>query len=480
MNLTQTFAVSLVLTTLVACQARTPDSFTSVSSGYQLLSVTGVTTPTIVEVTSNQAKLDLTSLTDGNASTFFQTVPSQSVNLFFKGENLKTLTIENNIISNKRFNVTVSQDGKNFKRIKTGLKLDQATLEIPLGNTYRFVHLNLYGDRFVYGIREIRFNDSMGVASPTPTPVPTVIPSSSPTPLPTTMPTVLPTLPPATTPPVTINQAFPAGDWATSYGNIESLSNKSALRDRFRVFNFDADPGIGNVSPSTINYFKNNGQNKVLSYFNLGSQEKWRPYWNTAPGFKPPSQLTQAHRGNYDGYPDEVWMDLGNLDYQNFLLNYVAPRLVAQGVDGFYFDNFEIVEHSPNDPNGRGSASLTQGGLDFIYKLRQKYPQLLFVMQNATSDVTRLGKTNGVDFPSLLNGVAHESVFYPSFDGEAFTQMKRWQSMMTGKPFWLATSDYVGSSTTKARLGYDRAKAEGFAPFISDASSGQQTIRIWF
>ena len=45
-------------------------------------------------------------------------------------------------------------------------------------------------------------------------------------------------------------------------------------------------------------------------------------------------------------------MNPGDTAYQQLLLDVVAPRLVAQGVDGFYFDNLEIVEHGTATGNG--------------------------------------------------------------------------------------------------------------------------------
>src|SRR5260370_35880977 len=103
-------------------------------------------------------------------------------------------------------------------------------------------------------------------------------------------------------------------------------------------------------------------------------------------------------------------MNLGNADYQKLIVEFVAPRLVAQGVDGFFLDNLEIVEHGTATSNGPCDATCAQGGLDLVGKLRAAFPDRLIVMQNATSDFTRLGQTGGVAFPSLLDGISHEEV----------------------------------------------------------------------
>ncbi|WP_232450770.1 endo alpha-1,4 polygalactosaminidase [Burkholderia ubonensis] len=288
-----------------------------------------------------------------------------------------------------------------------------------------------------------------------------------------------------TTTTATSGPGFPvSGPWMTYYGDASGLDlNRAATT--YRVMDIDLDPGVGNFTAAQVATLKNNGQNKVLSYLNLGSCEHWRDYWNSAPsGFVSCGANTAAQRGAYQGYSDETWMNVGNADYQNLILNYVAPRLVAQGADGFYLDNMEIVEHGTSTSNGPCDASCSQGGLDLVRKLRQKYPNLLIVMQNATSDVTRLGTTGGVKYASLLDGVAHEEVYKPSYDQGAEQQLLNWKSMNLapgGHPFWIATVDYVGSctNTADASSAYTSARSHGFSPYVSDASAGQGTVCYW-
>ena len=284
-------------------------------------------------------------------------------------------------------------------------------------------------------------------------------------------------------------RGFPvAGPWASFYGSVSKV-DLAKLALTYRIFDIDADPDMGNFTPASIKTLQNGGQNKVLSYFNLGSCENYRGFWSSVPsGFVSCSANRAAQLGTYSGYSDEVWMNLGNADYQNLIINYVAPRLVAQGVDGFYFDNFEIVEHGTNTSNGPCDAQCSQGGLNLIAKLRDKYPNLLFVMQNATSDKTRLGTATGasgnVAFPSLLDGVAHEEVYKPTFDRGVEAELVKWSSMNLkpgGRPFWIATLDYVGScnNTTDAQIAFQSSRARGFSPSVSDASASQQTVCYW-
>lgn len=257
----------------------------------------------------------------------------------------------------------------------------------------------------------------------------------------------------------------------------------------YRILDIDADPDMGNFSVSQIKTLKNGGANKVLSYLNLGSCENFRGYWSSVPaGFLSCSANKAAQLGTYSGYSNEVWMNVGNAAYQNLVINYIVPRLAAQGVDGFYFDNMEIVEHGTNTSNGPCDAQCSQGGLDLIAKLRDKYPSMLFVLQNATSDKTRLGRATGasgtVAFPSLLDGIAHEEVFKPVHDTSVEAELVSWSGMNLmpgGRKFWIGTLDYASSctNTTAAQSAFQSSRARGFSPSVSDSSAGQQTVCYW-
>lgn len=284
-------------------------------------------------------------------------------------------------------------------------------------------------------------------------------------------------------------RGFPVdGPWVSFYGSASRLDLARMART-YRIFDIDADPDAGNFTTAQIRQLQDHGRNKVLSYLNLGSCERFRSYWSRVPrGFVSCSANQAARLGTYSGYADEVWMNVGNADYQRLVLDHIAPRLVAQGVDGFYFDNLEILEHGTRTRNGPCDAACRQGGLDLIAKLRDRYPDLLFVMQNATGDVTRLGTATGargtVAFPTLLDGIAHEEVYRPTFDRKAETELLAWQKLGLqpgGRPFWIGTLDYVGrcSHTTQARAAFAASRARGFSPSVSDASAGQQTVCFW-
>jgi cysteinyl-tRNA synthetase len=181
-----------------------------------------------------------------------------------------------------------------------------------------------------------------------------------------------------------------------------------------------------------------------------------------------------------------MWANLGNADYQDLMVNYVAPRLIARGVDGFYLDNLEVVEHGTKTSNGPCDATCSQGGLDLIWQLRQRFPDKLIVMQNASSDTTRLGSSHGVAFPSLLDGVSHEEVYSNGGDSQALAEMKKWRDMnltVHGQPFWLAVEEYVGACSSAKKSAadaiYAMAKADGFNAYVTDDSGMQAAPCFW-
>ena len=285
---------------------------------------------------------------------------------------------------------------------------------------------------------------------------------------------------------VTVGPGFPApGPWVSFYGRAAQMGDLAKVASTFRIINIDADLGAQNFSDEQLRVLKAGGKNRVLSYLNIGACEHYRTYWSTAPaGLSSCSANKAAQRGAYEGYADETWMDPGDESYQKLLLEHVAPRLAAR-VDGFYLDNLEILEHAAMSRNGPCSASCRQGGLDFVRKLRDKFPSHLIVMQNATSDVTRMGTTGGVRFATLLDGVAHEEVYAPKHDTSAEAELLAWKAMsltnLDGRPFWIAVEDYVGNCTNDgaAHAALAKARARDFAPYVSDESGAQKTVCYW-
>lgn len=295
-------------------------------------------------------------------------------------------------------------------------------------------------------------------------------------------------------------RGFPEpGPWLSYYGGAEGLGDLEALARRYRVFDVDADPDAGNFTRAQLATLRAGGRNRVLSYLNLGSVETWRTYWAQAPAGLVSARANRAARiGPYGGYPDEYWMDPADPAWRRLVLEHVAPRLVAQGVDGFYFDNLELLSHGAAADDGPCGPACAQAGLDLVAALRAKYPDLLFVLQNGAGPATREGRTGGARFAELLDGVAHESVFtQPSetedaddavyrveTDEAVLADLRAWKALgLTpgGRPFWLASLEYVNTcdNVRDARTVRSLGAAEGFSVYAADKSAGLTTLCDW-
>ena len=274
--------------------------------------------------------------------------------------------------------------------------------------------------------------------------------------------------------------------WVSFYGTASQMGDLAHVARTFRLINIDADPGAGNFTDDEIRILSDDGRNRVVSYLNIGSCERFRTYWSSAPsGLVPCGANRSAWLGSYEGYPDETWMDPSDEAYQGLILDFVAPRLAARGVDGFYLDNLEVAEHADPSAPGWCSPRCRQGALDLVRRLRERFADMVILMQNATSDVTRLGMTGGRRFATLLDGVDHEEVYAPGFDGAAEKQLLLWQAMgmssRLGHSFFVGVEDYVGSCANEAaaRAAYAKGRARGFAPYVADESGSQKVICYW-
>ncbi len=274
--------------------------------------------------------------------------------------------------------------------------------------------------------------------------------------------------------------------WVSFYGSARQAGDLDRLAATFRLINIDADPDAGNFTPAQIRALKAGGRNTVLSYLNIGSCERSRRYFTRAPaGLVPCGRNRAAQLGPYAGYPDEVWMNPANPDQQRLILEHVAPRLAATGVDGFFLDNLEIVEHgargkgkTTNAPCDRACVS---GTLALVARLRQAFPDLLLVMQNATSAATRDAVVDGVPFPSLLDGVSREEVYAPRYDRDAEAELLAWKRLGLSSAFSITTLDYLGNchDQRRARAVYARSRANGFSPYVTISSANQDRVCDW-
>jgi len=96
----------------------------------------------------------------------------------------------------------------------------------------------------------------------------------------------------------------------------------------YRILVIDAQ----NFSGEEIRILKNVGH-IVYSYVNVGSLETFRPYYDEY------KDLTLAP---YEHWEDECWVDICDERWSEFVLRSLLPELDEKGVDGYFFDNFDV------------------------------------------------------------------------------------------------------------------------------------------
>ena len=218
--------------------------------------------------------------------------------------------------------------------------------------------------------------------------------------------------------------------WLSFYGSARQMGDLDAVAATFRLINIDADPDTGNFSPapdSRTEGGRTQHRHQLPQYRLLRADP---PVLEARAGrARCPAPRTGPPRsGPYRGFPDEVWMNPSNPEYQRLILEHVAPRLAATGVDGFFLDNLEIVEHGASGA-GTGAPcdrACVTGTLALVARLRRAFPGLVLVMQNATSATTREAVVGGVPFPRILDGVSHEEVYAPRYDRAAESELLAW------------------------------------------------------
>lgn len=94
------------------------------------------------------------------------------------------------------------------------------------------------------------------------------------------------------------------------------------------------------------------GGHRVYSYLNIGSLETFRPYYNN---------FADITLSDYENWDEERWIDASNADWQNYVLNTLAPSLIEKGVDGFFVDNCDVYYMYQNDAMLSGVAAIMKG-----------------------------------------------------------------------------------------------------------------------
>jgi hypothetical protein len=82
-----------------------------------------------------------------------------------------------------------------------------------------------------------------------------------------------------------------------------------------------------------------NSGSTVYSYLNVGSIEEFRDCYE---------EYSFYSLSEYDGYPDERWMDVTRREWKEYLLK-AATTLKSKNIDGLFLDNFDVYSLYPEE-----------------------------------------------------------------------------------------------------------------------------------
>lgn len=78
----------------------------------------------------------------------------------------------------------------------------------------------------------------------------------------------------------------------------------------------------------------------MYGYLNIGAVEEYREYYG---------RFERLTLGVYEDWPDERWVDVSDAEWQTFLIQELAPKYAALGLDGFFLDNADVYYHFETD-----------------------------------------------------------------------------------------------------------------------------------
>ena len=100
-----------------------------------------------------------------------------------------------------------------------------------------------------------------------------------------------------------------------------------------------------------LDAFRSKGH-KVFSYINIGSLEDFRDYYD---------EYKDLSLGAYEHWEEEVWVDVSQKRWQDFMLNDIAAGLLEKDIDGFFVDNCDVYYVHPKEEILEGLMVIMKG-----------------------------------------------------------------------------------------------------------------------
>jgi endo-alpha-1,4-polygalactosaminidase (GH114 family) len=238
-----------------------------------------------------------------------------------------------------------------------------------------------------------------------------------------------------------------------SYGVFLSIENDLDRLDDYETVVIDAQY----FSKEEIEAFRSKGHT-VISYINIGSLENFRPYYDDYKDLK---------LGDYENWEEEIWINVADPKWQEFITEQMIPELTGKGIDGFFVDNCDVYYHFP--------ALDVQNGLTFM--MRSMISTGKKVIINGGDCYLDAYCENGGSWNDVITGINQETVFSKIIwntnrfgtadpeDNEYFKDyIERYASM--GADIYLL--EYTQDKNLINKID-DYCKSNGFVYYVSDS-----------
>ena len=142
----------------------------------------------------------------------------------------------------------------------------------------------------------------------------------------------------------------------------------------------------------------------VYSYLNLGSVEKFRPYYRKYKTYS---------LGTYENWKDEKWIDVSQKEWQDFVVGELAKDILDKGVDGLWVDNCDVYYNFQNDGIYKGVTDILTG--------LKAYDTYVTINGGDTYVSKYAEENNSLD--AVMDAVNQETVFSAiDWDNDLFTE----------------------------------------------------------
>jgi cysteinyl-tRNA synthetase len=292
----------------------------------------------------------------------------------------------------------------------------------------------------------------------------------------------LPIAPPETPQPAKRQKrALVPGPFLEFHGHASQLGDLREVASKFRIIAVDANPLDGRFTPGQLRTLKADGRNVLLGIVDVGYCDRTKSSWWTAPeGLVACVQNFAGQIAERSARPQQVWMDVSNVDHQDLVIEHQAQQTERAGVDGFLVDGLELLDHGPDDSEAPCDEDCVAGGLTLLASLQNHFPRMLVVIQGGLTPKVIYGRAKrsdgdegGGDVPVnyLVDGVVGEQVYTPSYNAGKEAALRAWKAVgarRPRKPIAIFTQDYVKdcSDAEWARMINRASRAQGFIPSI--------------